>query len=199
MKHVELPTEPLPLLPLRSGVLLPGTLMTVSVGRKRSVALLESLPDHGEGPLLGVGIQRDPRVSDPSIADLHPVATLARVVRVASSGRGTWQVTLQGLRRFSIEALVQEPFWQVEAAPLDDVSADAAETKARADARDVDDVPEAVREALTFTFAEDMADVLDVALLPGDAGLDDRVGSTPDGGPGPGDAVDDRAAVSGWR
>ena len=134
MKHVELPSEPIPLLPLRSGVLLPGTVMTVSVGRKRSVALLESLPEGGEGPLLAVGVQRDPRVGDPAVADLHPVATLAQVVRLASSGRGTWQVTLKGLRRFSIESLVHEPFWRVEAAPLGDASAQAAETKARGDA-----------------------------------------------------------------
>jgi len=109
-------------------------MMTVAVGRKRSVALLESLPEGGEGPLIGVGVQRDPREGDPGIADLHPVATLARVVRVAQSGARTWQMTLQGMRRFTVDSLTVEPFCRVEAAPLEDVSSDAAETKARADA-----------------------------------------------------------------
>lgn len=123
-----------PLLPLRSGVLLPGVVMTVSVGRKRSVAMLESLPKEGEGPRIAVAVQRDGRIRDPALADLHPIGTIAQVMRVAQASRGTWQVTLRGERRFAIESLSQTPFCTVDAAPVDDASGDAAETRARADA-----------------------------------------------------------------
>jgi len=37
------PRSPFALLPLRTGVLFPGTVITLPVGRKRSVALVESL------------------------------------------------------------------------------------------------------------------------------------------------------------
>jgi ATP-dependent Lon protease len=56
------PTSSFPLLPLRTGVLFPGTVITLPVGRKRSVALVESL--HA-GDVIGTVTQRDPKVSDP--------------------------------------------------------------------------------------------------------------------------------------
>ena len=40
---VKLPEVPFPLLPLRSGVIFPGTTVTIPVGRKRSVALVKEI------------------------------------------------------------------------------------------------------------------------------------------------------------
>ena len=54
--HPTLPTTPFPLLPLRNGVLFPGTVITVPVGRARSIALIEALEP---GKILGVAVQRD--------------------------------------------------------------------------------------------------------------------------------------------
>jgi ATP-dependent Lon protease len=57
-----LPSSPFPLLPLRNGVLFPGTIITLPVGRERSVALARQL---SKGDLLGVATQKDPAVELP--------------------------------------------------------------------------------------------------------------------------------------
>src|SRR5690606_6246172 len=80
----DLPTEPFPLLPLRNGVLFPGTVITIPVGRARSIALVEALD--GDDTIIGVAVQRDPKVTDPELADLQPIGTFARVRQVTRAG-----------------------------------------------------------------------------------------------------------------
>ncbi|HEX9296191.1 MAG TPA: LON peptidase substrate-binding domain-containing protein, partial [Polyangiaceae bacterium] len=71
------PKSLFPLLPLRTGVLFPGTMITLPVGRKRSVALVESLHS---GDVIGVVTQREPKIVDPTGDDLYDTGTFARVV-----------------------------------------------------------------------------------------------------------------------
>jgi ATP-dependent Lon protease len=66
----------LPLLPLRRGVVLPGTVTSIPVGRKRSRAVIEEL---AVGDRFLLGVQFDPKVEAPVLADLHPLAVVARV------------------------------------------------------------------------------------------------------------------------
>ena len=65
------PTVPseLAILPVRDTVLFPGGVMPLTVGRESSLTLLNSL--EGNERLLGVVAQLDPRVEDPTDADLH--------------------------------------------------------------------------------------------------------------------------------
>jgi ATP-dependent Lon protease len=84
----------LPVLALRKGVLLPGGVMPLTVGRRRSVAAL----DAAKGGLILVAPQREP-VDEPSPSDLLPVATIARVIRSHQDARGVRQIVVQGLCR----------------------------------------------------------------------------------------------------
>ena len=52
----------LPLLPLRNGVLFPSTVLTLPVGRKRSLELVKTLE---VSDIIAVGTQRDRRTSNP--------------------------------------------------------------------------------------------------------------------------------------
>ena len=61
--------SPFPLLPLRNGVLFPGTVITLPVGRERSVALVRGLH---KGDVLGVATQRLLGGGCPAAADLTP-------------------------------------------------------------------------------------------------------------------------------
>ena len=70
--------SPIPILPLRSGVLLPEGTMTLTVGRERSLALVQALKP---GQLVGIVTQIDPRVEDPVVSDFHAVGTLARLTK----------------------------------------------------------------------------------------------------------------------
>ena len=111
----------LPLLPLRDGVLLPGTVATIPVGRAASVALINAV---GVGGIVAVGVQFDAAVADPEFKDLHPIAVLARVAKVQRMPRG-YQVSLEGLSRVRLASIVgRDPYLQVEAITILDVAVD---------------------------------------------------------------------------
>ncbi len=103
------PQNPFPILPLRNGVLFPGTVLTLPVGRDRSVALLRTVRP---GDVVGVVAQRDGRTDDPRREDLHDVGTWGRVVDLVRAGAGEYRLTIEGLDRFRLHELVaNEPFW----------------------------------------------------------------------------------------
>jgi ATP-dependent Lon protease len=96
--------EVLPILPVRDTVLFPGAVLPLTVGRESSLALVNSL--QGEEKLLGVVAQLDPRVEDPSAADLHKVGTLAKVHKTVKMPNGNVVIFLEGLQRIQIVDLI---------------------------------------------------------------------------------------------
>jgi ATP-dependent Lon protease len=106
-------SNPLPLLPLRHGVVLPGRTSKIPVGRPRSRALAESLRP---GDWVVLAVQRDPAQEDPALADLFPIGTLARVQeRVERGARGV-ELIVDARERVQLRALLQAaPYWTVRA------------------------------------------------------------------------------------
>jgi len=103
------PASPFPLLPLRSRVLFPGTVLTLPVGRSRSVALLEAVR---AGAVIGVAPQLETRDDDLTAADLNPVGVFARILDIQRVAAGDYRLTLEGLDRFQLTGLLgSEPFW----------------------------------------------------------------------------------------
>jgi len=88
----------LPVLPLRNSVLFPTSVVPVNVGRPRSVRLVEATFDR-DRPSIAVFSQRDPQTEDPGLDDLHPVGTLARVLKVIRLSSDNYSVVLQGIGR----------------------------------------------------------------------------------------------------
>src|SRR5437763_838005 len=108
----------LPVLPVRDTVLFPGAVLPLTVGRESSLALVNSL--EGDEKLLAVVAQLDPRVEDPSAADVHKVGTLAKVHKTVKMPNGNVVVFLEGLQRIQIVELVTlRPYLQarIEAQP----------------------------------------------------------------------------------
>jgi ATP-dependent Lon protease len=101
--RTRIPDE-LPILPVRDVVLFPGAVLPITVGRESSLALLNSL--RGEQKLLGVVAQLDPRVEDPTAADLHTVGTAARIHKMVRMPNGNVVVFLEGLERFRLLEVV---------------------------------------------------------------------------------------------
>jgi ATP-dependent Lon protease len=111
------PEAPFPLLPLRNGVLFPGTVTTLAVGRPQSLAILRQVKP-GQ-TVIGVAVQKDSRIADPTFDDLHPVGTFARVVGIQRHGDNAVMLSLQGLSRFSLSGLVEtHPHWLADGEPL---------------------------------------------------------------------------------
>ena len=96
--------EVLSVLPVRDTVLFPGAVLPLTVGRESSLALVNSL--EGDEKLLGVVAQLDPRVEDPSSADLHKVGTLAKVHKTVKMPNGNVVIFLEGLQRVLITELI---------------------------------------------------------------------------------------------
>ncbi len=126
-KSKSLPTT-FALLPLRSGVLFPGTTMSLPVGRPRSVKLIG---DVSVGDIIGVAVQRNPKTDEPVLADLHPVGTLARIRKIHQARDGqTYRVTLEGVARFELdEILGSDPHWRAAGRAVDETGADSAESE----------------------------------------------------------------------
>ncbi|HEY8427198.1 MAG TPA: endopeptidase La [Sandaracinaceae bacterium] len=123
--------QPLPLLPLRSGIVLPGSVVTLPVGRRRSRALAQAVSLDG---LIAVGVQRDPSVADPGLEDLHPVGVVARVKQKTDRGERGILLLVEGLVRFRpLELLEREPFLRVRGEPLAEERADSPEALMIAD------------------------------------------------------------------
>jgi ATP-dependent Lon protease len=96
--------EILAILPVRDTVLFPGAVLPLTVGRESSLALVNAL--QGEEKLMGVVAQLDPRVEDPSAADLHKVGTLAKVHKTVKMPNGNVVIFLEGLERIQIVDLI---------------------------------------------------------------------------------------------
>jgi ATP-dependent Lon protease len=93
----------LPLLALRSTIVLPHGRIAVQVGSRENLSVLRSLPAREALVLVAVA-------PGPAATDLERlvarVGVLARVSEQSAAGAGTQQVTLEGLRRVRIEALL---------------------------------------------------------------------------------------------
>ena len=76
---VVIPSE-LPLLPLRNTVLFPGVVLPITVGRDKSIKAISEA--YKGDKLVGVVAQKDSNVEDPSINDLEPIGTVARIVKL---------------------------------------------------------------------------------------------------------------------
>src|SRR5689334_4020286 len=103
--------DTIPILALRERmVLLPGAVLAVNVGRRKSVRLIEeAVRKHSQ--LLGVLTQRTRDPEDPGGDDLFRVGCTARITRTIKLAKDSFWVSLQGVARFEVTAFVQaEPF-----------------------------------------------------------------------------------------
>ncbi len=113
----------LPVLPVRDTVLFPGAVLPLTVGRESSLALVNAL--EGEEKLLGVVAQLDPRIEDPSAADLHKVGTLAKVHKTVKMPNGNVVIFLEGLQRIQIAELITlRPYLRARVEAQPDITGD---------------------------------------------------------------------------
>ena len=110
----------LPLLPLRNMILFPKVVMPITVGRKKSLRLVREVYQK-EGELF-VGTQINAKIENPTLQDIYPMGTVARIVRILEMPDGTTTVILQGKKRATATELVSEtPFHTVKINIMDEV------------------------------------------------------------------------------
>ena len=112
MNNAEFPNE-IPILPLRNNVLFPGVVIPITVGRDKSIKLVQKA--NKEDRIIGVVAQKNQEVEEPEFSDVHTVGTVAQIVRLLKMPDGSTTVIIQGKRRFEIIQPTQsEPFMKAE-------------------------------------------------------------------------------------
>ena len=98
--------ETLPILPLKNTVMFPGVVIPITASRDKSIKLIND--SNTNDKLIGVVSQKDSKVQSPSLNDIHPSGTVAKILRVLKMPDGNVTVIIQGKKRFSIEQILSE-------------------------------------------------------------------------------------------
>lgn len=110
----------LPILPLRNTVLFPGVVIPITVGRDKSVKLINEA--NAGDKIIGVVSQKAGQVENPSFKQLNDIGTVAYIIKVLKMPDGNTTVIIQGKRRFRIIEPVQtEPYFKANIEPYGQV------------------------------------------------------------------------------
>jgi ATP-dependent Lon protease len=125
-----LPPDALIIVPVRNTVLFPGHVLPITIGRPRSIAAAQqAVRDERQ---VGILMQRDAEVADPTPIDMHRMGTVANVVRYLTAPDGTHHLVCQGDQRFQItEFLSGWPFFVARVMRIREPEPRSAEIEAR--------------------------------------------------------------------
>lgn len=119
LANMEVP-DILPVLPLRNTVMFPGVVLPITVGRQKSLQLIQEV--YRGNRLIGAIAQKDGNIEDPLQSDLYEIGTIAQVLKILEMPDGTTSVIIQGKRRFEVVEYTQEfPYLKARVNPLTDV------------------------------------------------------------------------------
>ncbi|MHC5179542.1 MAG: LON peptidase substrate-binding domain-containing protein, partial [Planctomycetota bacterium] len=112
----ELPDE-IGILPIRSAVAFPGTVMPLAVGRDRSKRLIKDISP--QDTIFGLLAQKNPNVENPGPKDLYTVGTAASVLKVIRMPQGSVNVVVHGITRFKVVRFTgTKPYLKAKIKPL---------------------------------------------------------------------------------
>ena len=101
--------DSLPILALRNAVLFPGAVFPITIGREKSIRLIEDA--ERANAYIGAVPQNDLSVEDPVREDLYSFGTVAKIVKTLEMPDGTVTAILQGYKRFELEDIFDyEPY-----------------------------------------------------------------------------------------
>lgn len=97
------------ILPLRNSVLFPHAVMPISVGRRKTLNLVEAMVK--EDNIIGIVSQRDPANDDPSPFDLYKYGCTARILKIVKLAENNVNLIIQGLERIRVQRFTKvEPY-----------------------------------------------------------------------------------------
>ena len=116
--------ENLPILPLRNTVLFPGVVIPITVGRDKSIRLINEAQKSDK--IIGVVSQMDANIEEPNADDLNKVGTVASIIKMLKMPDGNTTVIIQGKKRFEWTEITQtEPFMRAQIAEFDEARSGA--------------------------------------------------------------------------
>ncbi len=118
----------LPVVPIRDGIVFPGTEMILTFGRQRSVSSIEAAQSSGKRVVLVM--QRNPNINDPTPSDLYQMATIGEIVQMMKN-EGEINALVKGIAKVEILSYESvEPFFVARVIERQDISDTSDETKA---------------------------------------------------------------------
>ena len=112
--------DSLPILALRNAVLFPGTVFPITIGREKSIRLIEDAEQNDA--FIGTVPQNDLSVEEPRKDDLYAYGTVAKIIKTLEMPDGTITAILQGCKRFELESVyAYEPYMLGRVNYLEDV------------------------------------------------------------------------------
>lgn len=118
----------LPVVPIRDGIVFPGTEMILTFGRQRSVSAIEAAQKSGRRVVLVM--QRNPNVNDPTPSDLYQIATIGEIVQMMKN-EGEINALVRGIAKVNVVSYeVSDPFFLAKVEQISDTYDDSDEVKA---------------------------------------------------------------------
>ena len=97
--------DSLPILALRNAVLFPGAVCPITIGREKSIKLIQDA--ERTNSFIGAVPQNDLSIEDPTRQDLYKYGTVAKIVKTLEMPDGTLTAILQGYMRFELETIFE--------------------------------------------------------------------------------------------
>ena len=108
MNLEEVPDK-LPILPLRNNVLFPGVVIPITLGRDKSIKLIQDA--YKGNKIIGVVSQIDSNIEEPQYVDLFKIGTVAQIIRMLKMPDGSSTIIIQGKKRLKlVEELSADPY-----------------------------------------------------------------------------------------
>jgi ATP-dependent Lon protease len=135
---MEMP-ETLPILTLRNAILFPETVIPITVGREKSIRLVNEA--YKSNKLLGAVAQIDVKTEDPGPDDIYEVGTLGRIIKIIEMPDNSITAIVQGIKRFRLTAVpVTVPYLMGNVMYLNDIIPEKGDA-------DMDALADSIKEA----------------------------------------------------
>ena len=135
---MEMP-ETLPILTLRNAILFPETVIPITVGREKSIRLVNEA--YKSNKLLGAVAQIDVKTEDPGPDDIYEVGTLGRIIKIIEMPDSSITAIVQGIKRFRLTAVpVTVPYLMGNVIYLNDIVPEKGDA-------DMDALADSIKEA----------------------------------------------------
>ncbi len=127
-QQIQTATNAYPVVPIRDGIVFPGTEMILTFGRQRSVSAIEAA--YAAGKKIVLVMQKNPNINDPSASDLYATATLGEIVQMMKN-EGEINALVRGVSKITIDSFeAVEPYFVANVTEITDASEDSDELQA---------------------------------------------------------------------
>lgn len=105
------------ILPLRNTVMFPGIVIPITVGREKSIELVNE--NYKLKNNIGVITQKDETIQDPQAEDLYRVGTLSRILKIFRMIDGGITIIIQGVKLFKLDSIAAyDPYIKAHISPF---------------------------------------------------------------------------------